>query len=299
MTLTESVNKITGAIFIACLSLISLYLSRYSLIFMALIPVVLALTSFRDGFLSALVKVGFTYISALVFLNIEQINTSYISLVLVGLIFVILISLKIPDKYQIFLAFVLISLVFIFLFKIEMIENKLTIDKMALDFKQVVENSYSYRFDLDIYKKAVALYPSLISMIVMVYSVLSIKLIRNYLSFMDKGVEDIKELDQIRVEFKDLLGLTLIFVIIYFLASFMNIERTYILSNLIFISMIILVANGLSLFDYMLKKSSLPLTRAFQWFFMIILFQVIFIPLLFFGFADIFIDFRSRRKNAK
>lgn len=299
MTLTESVNKITGAIFIACLSLISLYLSRYSLIFMALIPVVLALTSFREGFLSALVKVGFTYISALVFLNIEQINTSYIPLVLVGLIFVILISLKIPDKYQIFLAFVLISLVFIFLFKIEMIENKLTIDKMALDFKQMVESSYSYRFDLDIYKKACALYPSLISMIVMVYSVLSIKLIRNYLSFMDKGIEDIKELDQIRVEFKDLLGLTLIFVIIYFLASFMNIERTYILSNLIFISMIILVANGLSLFDYMLKKSSLPLTRAFQWFFMIILFQVIFIPLLFFGFADIFIDFRSRRKNAK
>ena len=299
MTLTKSVNKITGAIFIACLSLMSLYLAEYSLIFMGIIPIAFALTFFNEGLMSAILKAGFTYATALVFLKVGQINRRLIPFFLLGLIFVVLISLKIPAKYQIFLAFVLISLIFIFLFKLEMIENKLTIDKMAADFKGLIESAYSYRFDLDIYKRVVALYPSLISMLAMVYAVVSTKLIRNYLSYKDKGIDDIKDLDQIRMNPKDLLGFCLILALIYFIGNFMGIDRLYILANIIFISMLIFVVNGLSLFDYVLKKSSLPLTRAFQWFFMIILFQVIFIPLLFFGFADIFIDFRSRRKNAK
>lgn len=299
MTLTKSVNKITGAIFIACLSLMSLYLAEYSLIFMGIIPIAFALTFFNEGFISVFLKAGFTYVTALVFLKVGQINRSFIPLFLVALIFVVLISLKISAKYQIFLAFALISLIFIFLFKLEMIENKLTIDKMAADFKGLIESAYSYRFDIDIYKRVVALYPSLISMIAMVYAVLATKLIRNYLSYKDKSIDDIRELDQIRMNPKDLLGFGLILALIYFMANFMGIDRIYILANIIFISMLIFIVNGLSLFDYMLKKSSLPLTRAFQWFFMIILFQVIIIPLLFFGFADIFIDFRSRRKNAK
>lgn len=299
MTLTKSVNKITGAIFIACLSLMSLYLAEYSLIFMGIIPIAFALIFFNEGLMSAILKAGFTYATALVFLKVGQINRSLIPLFLLGMIFVVLISLKIPAKYQIFLAFVLISLTFIFLFKLEMIENKLTIDKMAAGFKKLIESSYPYRFDLDIYKRVVALYPALISMLAMAYAVVSTKLIRNYLSYKDRGIDDIKDLDQIRMNPKDLLGLGLILALIYFMANFMGIDRLYILANIIFISMLIFVVNGLSLFDYMLKKSSLPLTRAFQWFFMIILFQVIFIPLLFFGFADIFIDFRSRRKNAK
>lgn len=55
--------------------------------------------------------------------------------------------------------------------------------------------------------------------------------------------------------------------------------------------------NGASLFDYILKNSKLPLSRGFQWFFMLILIQVFIIPLLIIGIADIFIDFRARRKN--
>ena len=110
---------------------------------------------------------------------------------------------------------------------------------------------------------------------------------------------DITNLDDLRMNFKGLALIFLIEAVIYFLASEWGVDKIYILINLIFINFAFFAINGASLFDYILRNSKLPLSRAFQWFFILILLQVLVLPLALFGFLDVFIDFRRRRKNEK
>ena len=79
----------------------------------------------------------------------------------------------------------------------------------------------------------------------------------------------------------------------------MGIKDIYLLGNLVLLTMMFFVVNGVSLFDYILKNSTIPLTRGFQWFFIVILIQIFLIPLIILGILDVFIDFRARRKNEK
>ena len=178
-----------------------------------------------------------------------------------------------------------------------MLEKGLSIDKLAINLKENFEELYAYRLDFDIYRLTTSLYPAILAWISMFYAILSVKIIRNYLSIKDEGFTDVKNLDELRMNPKDLVILFIIEVAIYFLGKFFAIKDLYLLGNLILLALMFFAINGASLFDYMLKNSRLPLSRAFQWFFMLILIQVLIIPLVIIGIADIFIDFRARRKN--
>lgn len=295
----ESTRRIIGPVFVACLAMFCILLRERSLIFLGILPVALGLTFFNEGFILTSLSLGLSYAMSFLFFDTETIALSLSPLLIIGIIFAGLIYLKLSAKSQIFISFILVVLIFSIIFRYQMLTKDLTITKLASDLKSMVSSSLNDRFDLEVYKTAIALYPSMIGVLALPYSIIAIKLMRNYLGFSNKGYEDIGSLSNIRIEKKDLLLALLTMIVAYFLARFFSIKEDYILANIIVLGLLLVVANGLSLFDYYLKKSNLPLSRAFQWFFMIILFQILVIPIIFFGIIDIFIDFRSRRKNAK
>lgn len=299
MTLTKNINRITEPIFVIALSLICLYFSKRSFIFIGMIPILFAIFYFNEGILSFLLAACGTYFLGLVFVDRDALTMSLIPLLLIGLSLIILIGLKFSARVEIIATFVITSIIFIFLYKYRMLEEGLSLDSLAVNLKESFESTYPYSLDFEIYRLTVGLYPSILGFLSMIYSILSVKLIRNYLSIKDESYTDITNLDELRMNQKDLIILILVDLVIFYLGKFFGLKEVYLFGNLLLLTMMFFIINGASLFDYMLKNSSLPLTRSFQWFFMLILIQVLIIPLVIFGFLDVFLDFRARRKNEK
>lgn len=284
-------------IFVIALTLLCLFFSEKSLVFIGMVPILFTIFYFNEGILSFLLGAFGTYLLGLIFVDKDALSMSLIALLLISLSLIVLIGLKFTARVQIIGTFVITSLIFIFLYKYQMLEKGLSIDKLAINLKENFEDLYAYRLDFDIYRLTTSLYPAILAWVSMFYAILSVKIIRNYLSIKDEGFTDVKNLDELRMNPKDLVILFIIEVAIYFLGKFFAIKDLYLLGNLILLALMFFAINGASLFDYILKNSKLPLSRGFQWFFMLILIQVFIIPLLIIGIADIFIDFRARRKN--
>ncbi len=299
MTSTNKINRIIEPIFVIAMSLISLYLAKTSFVFLGLVPILFAIFYFNEGFLSFLVGALGTYLMGLFFIDKDDLILALLPIILISFAFIIPIAMKVDDKNQILTGFIISSLVFIFLYKYRMLVDKLSLENLALNLKENFEKIYSYNMDLDIYRLTVASYPAVIASISLAYSIASVKLIRNYLAYRTDSYTDIRNLDDLRINLKGLVAIILIEVLIYYMASLWGIDRSYIIINLVFMNFTFFVINGLSLFDYLLRKSKLPLSRAFQRFFLLVLFQVLALPLAIFGMLDIFIDFRRRRKNEK
>ena len=290
MTSTNKINRIIEPIFVIAMSLISLYLAKTSFVFLGLVPILFAIFYFNEGFLSFLVGALGTYLMGLFFIDKDDLILALLPIILISFAFIIPIAIKVDDKNQILTGFIISSLVFIFLYKYRMLVDKLSLENLALNLKENFEKIYSYNMDLDIYRLTVASYPAVIASISLAYSIASVKLIRNYLAYRTDSYTDIRNLDDLRINLKGLVAIILIEVLIYYMASLWGIDRSYIIINLVFMNFTFFVINGLSLFDYLLRKSKLPLSRAFQRFFLLVLFQVLALPL---------IDFRRRRKNEK
>lgn len=299
MTSTNKINRIIEPIFVIAMSLISLYLAKTSFVFLGLVPILFAIFYFNEGFLSFLVGALGTYLMGLFFIDKDDLILALLPIILISFAFIIPIAMKVDDKNQILTGFIISSLVFIFLYKYRMLVDKFSLENLALNLKENFEKIYSYNMDLDIYRLTVASYPAVIASISLAYSIASVKLIRNYLAYRTDSYTDIRNLDDLRINLKGLVAIILIEVLIYYMASLWGIDRSYIIINLVFMNFTFFVINGLSLFDYLLRKSKLPLSRAFQRFFLLVLFQVLALPLAIFGMLDIFIDFRRRRKNEK
>lgn len=299
MTSTNKINRIIEPIFVIAMSLISLYLAKTSFVFLGLVPILFAIFYFNEGFLSFLVGALGTYLMGLFFIDKDDLILALLPIILISFAFIIPIAMKVDDKNQILTGFIISSLVFIFLYKYKMLVDKLSLENLALNLKENFEKIYSYNMDLDIYRLTVASYPAVIASISLAYSIASVKLIRNYLAYRTDSYTDIRNLDDLRINLKGLVAIILIEGLIYYMASLWGIDRSYIIINLVFMNFTFFVINGLSLFDYLLRKSKLPLSRAFQRFFLLVLFQVLALPLAIFGMLDIFIDFRRRRKNEK
>ena len=299
MTSTNKINRIIEPIFVIAMSLISLYLAKTSFVFLGLVPILFAIFYFNEGFLSFLVGALGTYLMGLFFIDKDDLILALLPIILISFAFIIPIAIKVDDKNQILTGFIISSLVFIFLYKYKMLVDKLSLENLALNLKENFEKIYSYNMDLDIYRLTVASYPAVIASISLAYSIASVKLIRNYLAYRTDSYTDIRNLDDLRINLKGLVAIILIEVLIYYMASLWGIDSSYIIINLVFMNFTFFVINGLSLFDYLLRKSKLPLSRAFQRFFLLVLFQVLALPLAIFGMLDIFIDFRRRRKNEK
>lgn len=297
MTLTKNTNRIMEPIFVIALSLLCLYFSEKNMVFIGILPILFAIFYFNEGILSFLLGAFGTYLLGLIFVDRDALSMSLIPLLLISVSLIILIGLKFSARVQIIATFVVTSLIFILLYKYQMLEKGLTIDKLAINLKENFEDIYNYSLDFEIYRLTTSLYPAILGWVSMFYAILSVKIIRNYLAIKDTAYTDINNLDELRMNPKDLVILLIIEVAIYFLGRFLGIKGLYLLANLILFGLMFFAINGASLFDYMLKNSKLPLSRAFQWFFMLILIQILIIPLVIIGIADIFIDFRARRKN--
>ena len=295
MGINENYKKVIEPIFMVALISILIFLSNVSLLILATGPILLSIYIFKYGYKGFLITFVGTFILGLLYMDIKDL------IVLVGLIFLLSPRLYLPIRYQrddkreILTVFVLITFILVASFSFGLVKEGLSLDYLASEIKGIVEGSLEYELPIEYVKLSIGLYPSFFAFFSFIYSIIGIKLIRNYVSLKLDLVGDLKKANELRLEYKDILAFVAFSALSYLLALLFKLDMNYVYLNIVGIILVVLAFNGLSAYDYMISKSSIPLSRGFQWFFIIILLEFLLIFFVILGFIDIILDIRKKR----
>lgn len=295
MGINENYKKVIEPIFMVALISILIFLSNVSLLILATGPILLSIYIFKYGYKGFLLTFVGTFILGLLYMDIRDL------IVLVGLIFLISLCFYLPiryqknDKRQILTVFILLTLILTGSFSYSLVKEGLSLDYLANEMREIIEGSLEYDMPLEYIKLSIGLYPSFFAFFSFIYSLIGIKLIRNYVSIKLALVDDLKNANELRLEYKDMLGFVAFVGISYMVAFIFKLDMNYIYLNLFGIFLVVMAFNGLSTYDYMVSKSSIPVSRGFQWFFIIILLEFLLIFFVILGFIDIILDIRKKR----
>ena len=295
MGINENYKKVIEPIFMVALISILIFLSNVSLLILATGPILLSIYIFKYGYKGFLLTFVGTFILGLLYIDIRDL------IVLVGLIFLISLCFYLPiryqknDKRQILTVFILLTLILTGSFSYSLVKEGLSLDYLANEMREIIEGSLEYDMPLEYIKLSIGLYPSFFAFFSFIYSLIGIKLIRNYVSIKLALVDDLKNANELRLEYKDMLGFVAFVGISYMVAFIFKLDMNYIYLNLFGIFLVVMAFNGLSTYDYMISKSSIPVSRGFQWFFIIILLEFLLIFFVILGFIDIILDIRKKR----
>lgn len=295
MGINENYKKVIEPIFMVALMSILIFLSNVSLLILATGPIILSIYIFKYGYKGFLTTLLGAFILGLLYMNIKDL------IVLVGLIFLISLCFYLPIRYQkndkreILTVFILITLILVASFSYGLVKEGLSLDYLASEIKGIVEESLEYDLSVEYIKLSIGLYPSFFAFFSFIYSLAGIKLIRNYVSIKLDLVDDLKKANELRLEYKDLLALVAFAGLSYLLAFLFKLDMNYVKLNIVGIILVVIAFNGLSAYDYMISKSSIPVSRGFQWFFIIILLEFLLIFFVILGFIDIILDIRKKR----
>ena len=294
MDISKNINKIVNILFYICLVSILTITAGDSFLLLASIPIIFSAIGLDKGIGEFLIVFASSFLIGLIFGDFKQNILFFIPILLLSLIQIGLVKSNLSDKDQIFINFALASLLFIGIYKYQMINENITITDMANEMKEVFSTNLEYDIPENIYELSFALYPSILSGLAIIYSLFSLKIVRNFLAYKNKG-EDIKNLNTIRLSKKDFICLIAIALIIYFVLSFaISVPANYIFANIIGIFTILLILNGILTYDYLTMRKAGALSRSMRWFFIIIFFYFFMFIFILLGISDIFIDFRKK-----
>ena len=294
MDISKNINKIVNILFYICLVSILTITAGDSFLLLASIPIIFSAIGLDKGIGEFLIVFASSFLIGLIFGDFKQNILFFIPILLLSLIQIGLVKSNLSDKSQIFINFALASLLFIGIYKYQMINENITITDMANEMKEVFSTNLEYDIPENIYELSFALYPSILSGLAIIYSLFSLKIVRNFLAYKNKGV-DIKNLNTIRLSKKDFICLIAIALVIYFILSFaISVPANYIFANIIGIFAILLILNGILTYDYLTMRKAGALSRSMRWFFIIIFFYFFMFIFILLGISDIFIDFRKK-----
>ena len=294
MDISKNINKIVNILFYICLVSILTITAGDSFLLLASIPIIFSAIGLDKGISEFLIVFASSFLIGLIFGDFKQNILFFIPILLLSLIQIGLVKSNLSDKDQIFINFALASLLFVGIYKYQMINENITITDMANEMKEVFSTNLEYDIPENIYELSFALYPSILSGLAIIYSLFSLKIVRNFLAYKNKG-EDIKNLNTIRLSKKDFICLIAIALVIYFVLSFaISVPANYIFANIIGIFAILLILNGILTYDYLTMRKAGALSRSMRWFFIIIFFYFFMFIFILLGISDIFIDYRNK-----
>lgn len=298
MNNSKKINKTISGLLVICLVSLLMILSKDSLIFLLSIPIILSAGTINYN------KSGYTAILALsilagyLFLDLKDLGLILVPSLLLTIILTLLTRSKISDKSQILINFILASIIMTLIYKYEMISKGLDTGTLAIKLKEAFSQS---ELDNDIpdkvYELSASLYPAILSTVGFIYSVVSLKLMRNYMHYKDKG-SDMVSLNTIRMtrnNFFILIGISL--VVFLFVPQALAMDKSIILANILWIVGFLLLINGLFTYQYLVVHRKSRLSRGLQLLFIMIFFYFYALLFIIIGLIDVFVDLRDKSRR--
>lgn len=285
-------NERMGAIIFGLINVGLVFLSTYYLIFAFCVPIFTAIKLWE---LDDKNKPIFLFVSGL-FLALIDRNLAYflmLPMLISGLVIYYIIKRNKTDKDSIKILTLIFSVLSLAIIGYLYTKTGLKINDLVKNIEKVFIEQ-DFKFDKEIIRKSLKTMPSLVVFFSLIYSMISLKLVRNYLNYKNENIRDLRRVNTIRIEVNDLKLIFASLIISIVLSKLIGFSEEFIYLNSIMTLKLLFSINGILLIDYFVTLRKNKLSRVFNWFLLFILFSYAGEIIALIGFIDTFVNLRKK-----
>ena len=167
-----------------------------------------------------------------------------------------------------------------------------------VDATEKIFKDQNFKIDKEIIRKSLKTIPLVFIFFSLIYSMISLKLVRNYLNYKNKNIRDLRRINTIRIDIKDLRDIFICLIISAILCKILSFSNEFIVLNSIMALKLLFCVNGVLLIDYFVSLRKSKAARIINWFLLFILFAYISEIIAIIGFIDVFLNLRRKARIA-
>lgn len=289
-------NKKLGAIIFGLINVVLAFLSTRFLVFAFFIPIFTAIKLwelndknkmiflFTTGFFSALLNIRIT-----IFIMSPMI--------IFGYILYDLIKKNKTDKYSLKVLTIIFSVLSLTIIGYLYSKSDINLN-FLVDATEKIFKDQNFKIDKEIIRKSLKTIPLVFIFFSLIYSMISLKLVRNYLNYKNENIRDLRKINTIRIDIKDLRDIFICLIISVLLCKILSFSNEFIVLNSIMALKLLFCVNGVLLIDYFVSLRKSKAARIINWFLLFILFAYISEIIAIIGFIDVFLNLRRKARIA-
>ncbi len=285
-------NNSIKAIGYGLINLGLVFLSTYYLIFELFIPIFTAIKLWE---LDDKNKGIFLFTSGLLLIFINRTLTYFMMfpMIVLGIGIFYLIKINKTDKDAIKILSIIFSVLSLAIIGYLYTRSGIKLNDLVNHLYKIFEEN-NFKFDKEIIRKSLKTMPSVIILFSLVYSMISLKLVRNYLNYKDESMRDLKNIKGLRIELKDLIVIFGFLAISILLSKFFSLSNEFIILNSIMSLKFIFGINGILILVYLVSSKRSGISKIINWILIFLLFTYTSEIIAIIGFIDVFVNFRKK-----
>lgn len=285
-------NNSIKAIGYGLINLGLVFLSTYYLIFELFIPIFTAIKLWE---LDDKNKGIFLFTSGLLLIFINRTLTYFMMfpMIVLGIGIFYLIKINKTDKDAIKILSIIFSVLSLAIIGYLYTRSGIKLNDLVNHLYKIFEEN-NFKFDKEIIRKSLKTMPSVIILFSLVYSMISLKLVRNYLNYKDESMRDLKNIKGLRIELKDLIVIFGFLAISILISKFFSLSNEFIILNSIMSLKFIFGINGILILVYLVSAKRSGISKIINWILIFLLFTYTSEIIAIIGFIDVFVNFRKK-----
>lgn len=289
-------NKKLRAIIFGLVNVVLAFLSTRFLVFAFFIPIFTAIKLWE---LNDKNKMIFLFTTGLfsAILNIRMTIFLMSPMIIFGNVLYDLIKKNKTDKYSLKVLTIIFSVLSLTI--IGYLYSKSDINfNFLVDATEKIFKDQNFKINKVIIRKSLKAIPLVFIFFSLIYSMISLKLVRNYLNYKNENIRDLRRINTIRIDIKDLRDIFICLIISVILCKILSFSNEFILLNSIMAFKLLFFLNGVLLIDYFVSLKKNKVARIINWFLLFIFFAYISDIIATIGFIDIFLNLRKKVRIA-
>ena len=289
-------NKKLGAIIFALINVVLAFLSTRFLVFAFFIPIFTAIKLWE---LNDKNKMIFLFTTGLfsAILNIRITIFLMSPMIIFGNVLYDLIKKNKTDKYSLKVLTIIFSVLSLTIIGYLYSKSDINLN-FLVDATEKIFKDQNFKIDKEIIRKSLKTIPLIFIFFSLIYSMISLKLVRNYLNYKNENIRDLRRINTIRIDIKDLRDIFICLIISAILCKILSFSNEFILLNSIMALKLLFCVNGVLLIDYFVSLRKSKAARIINWFLLFILFAYISESIAIIGFIDVFLNLRRKARIA-
>lgn len=289
-------NKKLGAIIFGLINVVLAFLSTRFLVFAFFIPIFTAIKLWE---LNDKNKMIFLFTTGLfsAILNIRITIFLMFPMIIFGNVLYDLIKKNKTDKYSLKVLTIIFSVLSLTIIGYLYSKSDINLN-FLVDATEKIFKDQNFKIDKEIIRKSLKTIPLVFIFFSLIYSMISLKLVRNYLNYKNENIRDLRRINTIRIDIKDLRDIFICLIISAILCKILSFSNEFIVLNSIMALKLLFCVNGVLLIDYFVSLKKSKVARIINWFLLFILFAYISEIIAIIGFIDVFLNLRRKARIA-
>lgn len=289
-------NKKLGAIIFGLINVVLAFLSTRFLVFAFFIPIFTAIKLWE---LNDKNKMIFLFTTGLfsAILNIRITIFLMFPMIIFGNVLYDLIKKNKTDKYSLKVLTIIFSVLSLTIIGYLYSKSDINLN-FLVDATEKIFKDQNFKIDKEIIRKSLKTIPLVFIFFSLIYSMISLKLVRNYLNYKNENIRDLRRINTIRIDIKDLRDIFICLIISAILCKILSFSNEFIVLNSIMALKLLFCVNGVLLIDYFVSLKKSKVARIINWFLLFILFAYISDIIAIIGFIDVFLNLRRKARIA-